>query len=35
MGYYFSDNAIKWVKENNARIIEGGLKLLAGAKINA
>lgn len=34
MGYYFSDNAIKWVKENNARISEGGLKLVAGAKIN-
>ena len=29
MGYYFSPNAIKWVEENNARLVEGGLKLVA------
>ena len=29
MGYYFPPNAIKWVEENNARLVEGGLKLVA------
>lgn len=24
--YYFSKNALKWIDENNARLIEGGLK---------
>jgi hypothetical protein len=35
MGYYFSHNAIKWVEKNNARIVEGGLKLIADSKVNA
>jgi hypothetical protein len=29
MGYYFSDNALNWVNENNAQLVEGGLKLVA------
>lgn len=35
MGYYFSDNAIKWVQENNAQLVEGGLKFIADTKVNA
>lgn len=26
MGYYFSENALKWIDDNNAEIVEGGFK---------
>jgi hypothetical protein len=31
-GYFFSRNAIRWVDENNAQLVEGGLKFIANKK---